>query len=46
MTDAVEVIRDWLVDGGFDVGYKIQADEWRDSENKADKFIVTFGNAI
>lgn len=44
MIDAVEIIKDWLVAGGFNANYRIQADEWRDDGNKNDQFIVLYAN--
>ena len=44
MIDAVEIIKDWLVSGGYDLTHTIQADEWRDNKNSASKFIVIYNN--
>lgn len=44
MIDAVSVIRDWLIDADYNVQYKIQADQWRDSGNKNSEYIVLFAS--
>ncbi|PHR55973.1 MAG: hypothetical protein COA43_14750 [Robiginitomaculum sp.] len=44
MIDAVETIKDWLVDSGLVTDYKIQADQFKDSNVNTDKFLILYPN--